>query len=188
MKLPAPEERPNMKIAVSAGHHPNAQGASNGTLTEYAVAAAMAGRLVMMLSLHGHQAHLVCSVPLKRKVELVNEIGPNVAIEFHLNAGGGQGCETLYCPGSVTGKKIATAVQRGIIAATGFRDRGEKEGWYKMVLPPDPQATPDYFLSGTRCPAIIIEPYFIDTEAEKGAVFVNEIVAGVVAGLARIGR
>jgi hypothetical protein len=48
-------------------------------------------------------------------------------------------------------------------------DRGAKEGWYKMDRPgvidfygdEDGDEMPDYFLRKTNCPALILEPEFI---------------------------
>jgi N-acetylmuramoyl-L-alanine amidase len=50
------------------------------------------------------------------------------------------------------------------VQLTGERDRGVKEGWYKM----DQANGPDYFLSATKCPSVIVEGYFLDQLADRG--------------------
>jgi N-acetylmuramoyl-L-alanine amidase len=100
---------------------------------------------------------------LEQKVARVNALSPDFAIELHLNAGGGHGYETLYCPGSVKGKALASAVNSSIGLVLNSRNRGVKEGWYKM----DKANGPDFFLAETNCPAIIFEMYFLDNQEER---------------------
>ena len=73
----------------------------------------------------------------------------------------GKGCETLYYPNSQQGAYIANAVQHAL-APTLFKDRGIKEGWYRM----NPKNGSDFFLDKTRCTAIILEPDFIHRKDE----------------------
>ena len=60
-------------------------------------------------------------------------------------------------PGSKKGHKLAAAIQSklGQVMAP---DRGIKEGWYKL----NPKNGPNIFLADTNCPAVIIEPEFIN--------------------------
>jgi len=110
--------------------------------------------------------------PLKEKVEDINAQHCDLAVEVHFNACGGcgaEGAETLYCPGSASGKEAAGYLQRAM-ATCGVRDRGVKEGWYRQDYPGrvdfdgdvDGDETPDYFLKATNCTALILEPEFIE--------------------------
>ncbi len=161
--LHSQREEAVLKVAISIGHNPRSPGAAEGALTEYSQMAAVAGILVSTLAIEGHEAYLIGTGLLNKKVLDVNQIGADCAVELHLNRGGGYGCETLYCPGSATGKIMAETVHKEIMELLPFRDRGVKEGWYHMVEGGDK----DYFLENTNCPAIITEPFFIDTELEK---------------------
>lgn len=80
-----------------------------------------------------------------------------LAIEVHWNAGGGgsgHGTETLYYPGSATGKAWAEKVQAHLNAAVGIANRGIKE-------------RPDlWFLRGCSAPSLIPEVAFVDGDNE----------------------
>lgn len=125
-------------------------------------------------------ADVVPSGTLEKKVEIINEIARGnrpvlLVAEIHFNSCGGcgaKGSETLYCPGSVKGKRAAQTVQYrlgGIMRP----DRGIKEGWYRMDKPGvvdyagdvEGDEKIDYFLRETRPIALVIEPEFIHNRA-----------------------
>lgn len=152
-----------MKVAISIGHNPQRQGATIfGQISEYGETAAVVGQCIKHFTRAGHECHIVGTGPLEYKVEEANRLNADIAVEVHLNAANGRasGCETLYCPGSEEGKLLAESIQRYLADAVGNRDRGAKEGWYRM----NRDNGPDYFLEQTNCPAVIVEPYFIDAE------------------------
>ncbi len=151
-----------MKIAISAGHNPKAVGAKYSNFKEYAENALISGFLINWLENSDHSAYIVPTGPLASKVDFINNLNCDCAIEIHLNMGGGSGSETLYCPGSEKGKILANFVQDSLITDSFIKNRGIKEGWYRMISPPDPNAIKDYFLKSTNCPAIISEPFFMD--------------------------
>ena len=72
---------------------------------------------------------------------------------------------TLYYPGSVKGKALASSVNSSVGLVLNSRNRGVKEGWYRMDRPGvedyqgdvDGDENIDYFLAQTTCPAIIFE-------------------------------
>ena len=93
------------------------------------------------------------------------------ALEIHFNSAavpGVKGSETLYAPGSQRGSKIARIVQCHL-AKQYPPNRGIKEGWYRMDRPgvidyagdTEGDEIIDYFLRKTKCPALIVEPEFI---------------------------
>lgn len=152
-------------IIVTPGHYASAVGAKNAdNFTEYPETKEWARKLYQAI---GDRAIYVGSQTLSRKVEAINELcklnDVKVAIEVHFNAAKnaqgefvGRGCETLYHPGSVRGKQLAELVQP-ILANHFPPSRGVKEGWYQRRKTNGPL----YFLEKTACPAIIIEPEFI---------------------------
>lgn len=175
-----------MRIAISIGHHPDAPGFTAAPFSEYGEMSAVAGLLVQELQMRGHKAYLIGTGQLGAKVAAVNALAPDIALELHLNAGGGDGVETLYCPGSATGKRLAQAVNGGIVAATGERDRGAKEGWYQGGSAPGTKK--DYFLEATACPAVITEAYFLDNTEDRASfadnlAYYNRLAGGIAAGL-----
>jgi N-acetylmuramoyl-L-alanine amidase len=156
-----------VRVAVSVGHHPGAPGFSAGQYSEYSEMAVVVGFVVQTLMYQGVMAYLVGAGSLRQKVAAINALDPDVALELHLNAGGGDGTEVLYAPGSATGRRLAEIVNRAIIQLTGERDRGIKEGWYQGGDAPG--SRPDYFLAATHCPAIITEGYFLDQLPDRQA-------------------
>lgn len=109
---------------------------------------------------------------LRSKVAWLNGHNPAVAVELHFNGSVNPtvaGCETLFYPGSKKGRVFANTVHRVYKDAMGNRDRGVKEGWFRMDRPTivdyagdvDGDEIPDYFLAKTNCPALILEPDFI---------------------------
>lgn len=153
-----------MKVAVSIGHRPGRPGFRAGKYTEYAEMAPVVGNLIQALSYNDILVYSIGTGILQNKVAHINKLNVDLAVELHLNAGGGHGAETLYCPGSESGKPWAQSIQDQM-TLLGMRDRGIKEGWYRM----NPDNGPDYFLAKTNCPAVITEAYFLDNPNERRA-------------------
>jgi N-acetylmuramoyl-L-alanine amidase len=149
------------RIAISVGHHPDKPGFINEKYSEYSEMAAVAGLLIRNLLYKKQLPYLIGTGRLGKKVEEINDLNVELAVELHLNAGGGHGVETLYCPGSQPGKEWAEIIQKHIVHP-GIRDRGTKEGWYHQ----DKSKGKLYFLEKTNCPSVIIESYFLDNKEE----------------------
>lgn len=167
-----------MRVALSAGHNPRAKGASNGEgFNEYDEAIKWVAYLVELFQ--ANPAVEVVEVPtgsLSSKIRFINQqkdIG--LAIEIHFNSCASvkaKGSETLYHPGSYRGRKAATIIQRSV-ASLMPPNRGIKAGWYRMDRPgiedyagdvPGDE-TIDAFLRDTYCPALILEPEFIQNKS-----------------------
>lgn len=148
-------------IAISIGHHPYAKGASYEKRNEYDIAKVWASHLTNML---GDKAMLVPTGTLKEKVMFINNMdNVNVAVEIHFNSAVnsdgeniGKGSETLYYPHSKEGRQLAETLQESL-SRVFPPNRGAKEGWYQM----NKSKGADYFLSRTKCVAVIVEPDFI---------------------------
>lgn len=161
-----------MNIAISVGHYPGDPGAKNGKHNEYRDCAVIAACVVYAIQGLGHNAWLIGSGRLKKKVDQVNDLHfIDCAVEIHLNAGGGSGCEALYCPGtSENNQRLAELIAKNISDQTGLKSRGAKPGWHRMDAPGvedyagdvDGDENKDYFLRATKCPAAITEAFFID--------------------------
>lgn len=167
-------------LAVSAGHHLKARGAHDGNgFYEYPETQWWAEAIVEFFNKEVPssvgRAFFITPGSLTEKVKEVNKLvleqKVRLAIEIHFNSapgGGAKGAETLYCPGSVKGEKAAKTVHDRY-SSLFLPNRGIKEGWYKMDRPGykdyegdvDGDEKPDYFLRMTTCPALILEPEFI---------------------------
>ena len=184
------------RVAVSVGHNPENPGFKVNNVSEYSEMSVLVGMVVQKIQRVGHEAYHVGTGELEEKVDYINAIAPDCAIELHLNAGGGHGYETLHYPGSVQGKALASSVNSSVGLVLNSRNRGIKEGWYRMDRPGvedyqgdvDGDENIDYFLAQTNCPAIIFEMYFLDNAEERakyiGALSILDAVADrIVVGI-----
>ena len=161
-------------ILLSAGHYPAAPGACYGSFCEHAEAVEWVNRIAFHLR-HEMEVQIIPTGPLTAKVREINDAHrrrpAHLAVEIHFNgdaAQQGKGSETLYCPGSVNGKRAAGIVQYHL-AGIMLPDRGIKEGWYRQDRPGhvdyvgdvDGDEKIDYFLKATDPVALILEPEFI---------------------------
>lgn len=185
-----------MKVVISVAHNAKDKGASWDGLAEFDESMRWSEIVASALNQSGISTGLIVGNGLTQKVKDVNILNAMLAVEIHFNANGGgpaSGCETLYAPGSVKGKAYASILQRHVCAALKNKDRGIKEGWYKMDRPGikdfpgdvDGDETIDYFLRATNCPALILEPEFI----ERGSSIKSSRITGpaaIVAGIREI--
>lgn len=151
-------------IFISAGHYPEKPGACFGDFCEHAEAVKWVNEIVGILDTN---CMIVPIGTLKQKVEYINnyyaEGVVSICIEIHFNSAKsdgkhiGKGSECLYMPESQRGAYLAKGIQDALVEGEAFRDRGIKEGWYRM----NRKNGPDYFLSKTKYYAAIIEPEFI---------------------------
>lgn len=88
----------------------------------------------------------------------INQLSPNFCISLHCNAYNKKvnGTETLYYHNSTSGKKLAQIVQKNIVKALQFKDRG--------VLPRKTEDRGGYLLRYTDMPCVITEPFFLDND------------------------
>ena len=160
-----------MKVAVSVAHSEMKPGACHGGACEHGESLVWSLMVTDKLA-DPIECVMVQGESLTEKVAIVNEKQCDLALEIHFNsvAGGGvSGSETLYYPGSERGKEAAIIMQKHVVAAMQNPNRGVKEGWYKQDRPgivdwygdEDGDETPLYFLKATNCPALILEPEFI---------------------------
>ncbi len=148
-------------LFISAGHYPIAPGAKWERFIEHDEAVLWADALHTAVN----DSIMVPTGPLRDKVSFINHriLPGDIAIEIHFNAARdrhgdpiGRGCESLYYPGSDRGELLAWSCQNAL-APLFPPSRGAREGWYRM----DPNRGPDFFLSRTKCTAVIIEPEFV---------------------------
>lgn len=99
---------------------------------------------------------------ITEEVREANAFAPDIAIEIHVNAGGGDGFEAYvqtnrYAAASLS---CAKAVERQVIAM-GQNSRGIKT---------KPGSSGDYFmwLREVRCPAVLLEGFFVDSDDALG--------------------
>ena len=118
------------------------------------------------------------NIPLQQRIQTINDahMGHEIdlAIEIHNNGFDDRavdGTETLYWPTSVSGKAWAQKVQEFMVAEIGITDRGVKafgdDKW---------EQSRDAFLQMTKMPAIIVEPFFITSDASAKEVLTGDLI------------
>lgn len=114
--------------------------------------------------------------PVEQEVAECNSFAPDLAVDIHNNAGGGDGAEAFFSTTGGTGKTLAVNILAEI-AKLGQRSRGAKTRTNS--------AGRDYyaFIRKTRAPAVIVECAFLDSadleliDTEPERVQVGQAVA-----------
>lgn len=166
-------------LLLSAGHYPERSGASWKNYREHDQAVKWVREIAQYLVLkHRTNAVVIRTGKLPEKVKAVNHWADKhdcLAVELHFNSAGSvyvQGAETLFYPGSINGKAAAEKFHTGFMIQSKAhvkKDRGIKEGWYRLDRPGvvdyagdvDGDETPAYWLRKTKCTALILEPCFM---------------------------
>jgi hypothetical protein len=192
------------RVAISAGHHVDAQGADRKGITEFSETVPWQQQLIETteeVCKKRRQDVEVIEIEtgkLGKKVRQINQAECDLAIEIHFNAASDDsatGCEILYCPGSDAGAVAGRSMQLQLASAMGTKSRGVKPGWYRMDRPgvvdfygdKDGDEMPDYFLRATNCVALIIEPEFlfwierIKERREAGCFVIAKAIATLAA-------
>lgn len=156
----------DIDLVISVAHGRNTSQAKHGLFNEYTLSLMYSTMLIEMMAYENNLiSHKLINQPLWiPKRNAINEINPKLAIEIHFNSsndGKARGCETLHYPNSVKGVAYATIIQDCIQYATRHPNRGIKPGWYRGE-----EGKPLYFLKYLKCPSLIIEPYFIQSDEE----------------------
>lgn len=142
-------------VFLSAGHGGTDPGACGFGLLEKDV------NLTILLSckevLEQHGLKVVCSRtkdendPVRDEFKEANLSNADIAVSFHTNAGGGDGSETFYYPGSSEGKHLAELCEKHT-KLIGQNSRGVKSGKDLM------------FVNSTKMTAVLCECAFCDSK------------------------
>jgi N-acetylmuramoyl-L-alanine amidase len=114
--------------------------------------------------------------PVAEEVAECNSFAPDLAVDVHNNAGGGDGSEAYYSRAGGTGKQLAENILDQL-GGLGQRSRGAKT---RLTA-----SGADYyaFIRETKAPAVIVECAFVDTwdveliDTETERIAVGEAIA-----------
>ena len=97
--------------------------------------------------------------PLSEEIRECNSFSPDLAVDIHCNAGGGDGAEVFHHHGGGIGKTLATNILDEIIKI-GQNSRGAKTR--------KNSSGNDYygFIRETSCPSVIVECAFVDNATD----------------------
>ena len=146
------------KVFLSAGHGGADPGAVANGLYEKTIN--LNTLLACKTELERHGVTVVCSRtvdendPVSQEVKEANASGADIAVSFHINAGGGDGFEVYYYSTSKAGKKLASVCEKHV-KELGQNSRGVKSGDHL------------YFVKKTTMTAVLVESFFLDNKKDK---------------------
>ncbi len=164
------------RICICAGHGKSESGgydpgAIGGGYHEFRIARDIAEYTAEEIRKSGFGCDLINadgSLYLTDRIKRVNAGGYVLAVEIHLNAGGGTGTEVYYSKFSSNGKRAAQSVSKAISQSLGIKNRGAKTRLNSKGK--------DYFafIRQTDMTALLIETVFIDTPSDLKTVTTQE--------------
>lgn len=150
-----------MKVFISAGHGGIDPGAVSGKLKEKDINLVEALECGKILAEHGvsvvYSRKKDENDPVEAEVKEANASRANLAVSFHTNAGGGDGCEFFYYSGDSKGKKLASLFWKHV-KNLGQNAHGEEPVRANKEL---------MFLNSTIMTAVLCEGFFIDNKNDK---------------------
>lgn len=146
------------KVFLSAGHGGSDPGAVGNGLKEKDINLQTLLACKEVLEAHGVQVVTSRTKdendPVGQEVKEANASKADVAVSFHVNAGGGDGFEAFYHTSSAKGKKLAQLGDK-YVKALGQNSRGIKSGNHL------------YFVKNTDMTAVLFESFFIDSKDKE---------------------
>ena len=143
---------------IGVGHGGSDPGATSNGLIEKNINLAMALACKSELERHGVLVGMSRSAdeddPVAQEVKECNAFQPDLAIDCHVNAGGGDGFEIFYWEGSKSGKRLSQYIESEV-KSIGQNSRGLKSGKHLR------------FVNGTDCTAVLTEAFFIDNSLDR---------------------
>lgn len=155
------------KVFLGVGHGGKDSGAVGNGLKEKNINLAVALACRDELERHGVTVKMSRTKDendtLNEEIKECNAFKPNLAVDIHTNAGGGDGVEAFYHYGGGTGKTLATKILAEVVKI-GQNSRGAKTRKGSNGK--------DYygFIRETKCAAVIVEVAFIDTKKDIAIV------------------
>lgn len=144
-----------VKVFLSAGHGGTDPGAVGYGLKEKDINLNVLKACRDELKAHG--VKVVCSRekdendPVGQEVKEANKSEADIAVSFHINAGGGDGFEAFCNTKNKDGVKLAELGEK-YIKALGQNSRGVKDGLHL------------YFVKNTTMTSVLFETFFIDSK------------------------
>lgn len=154
------------KVFIGVGHGGNDPGAVSGKIKEKDLNLKIALVLRDELKRHGIEVGISRTKDenddLNEEIRECNKFAPDLALDIHNNAGGGDGAEVFYYSGGGTSKTLAKNVLAEI-EKTGQQSRGIKTRVEGGV---------DYFgfIREIVAPSVIVECAFVDNKTDVKAV------------------
>lgn len=159
------------KVYIGVGHGGSDPGAVANGLKEKNLALAIAMACESELARHGVLTKISRTKDetdsLTSKINECNKFNPDLAMDIHINAGGGDGAEVFHTIKGGTGKKLAQNILVEIMEI-GQNSRGTKVK--------ENSSGKDYFgfIRSINAPSVIVECAFIDNKKDIAIVDTKE--------------
>ncbi len=151
------------KVYIGVGHGGNDPGATANGFKEKDLNLSIALYLSEELKRHGVSVKLSRTKdqndPLTEEIKECNAFSPDLALDIHNNAGGGDGAEVFHHYGGGKGKTLAKNILKEIVNI-GQNSRGAK------TLKNSEGRDFYGFIRQTACPAVIVECAFLDNKKD----------------------
>ena len=152
-----------MKVFIGVGHGGSDPGAVANNTKEKDLNLSIAKACRDELVRHGVEVKVSRSKdendPLSEEIRECNAFSPDLAVDIHNNAGGGDGAEAFYHYGGGKSKTLAENILSEIVKA-GQNSRGAK-------IRKNSQGKDYYgFIRETSAPAVIVECAFVDNATD----------------------
>lgn len=157
------------RVFIGVGHGGGDPGAVSGGMQEKDINLEMALAMREELARHGVETEISRTgdrtVGLAEEIRLCGAFRPDLAVEVHNNAGGGEGFEVFRQSNGHAAASLALAacIEKRVIAI-GQRSRGVKKQLNSQGL--------DWFgwLRENACPAVLCEGAFLDNAADRARI------------------
>ncbi len=155
------------KVFLGAGHGGADSGATAGGIKEKDVNLEITLNVGRELARHGVEVKYSRTgddnEKLNDKIDECNAFSPDLALDIHNNAGGGDGAEVYHHFGGGVGKTLAENILKEMVKV-GQNSRGAKVKKNSSGR--------DYFafIRETACPAVIVECAFLDNEKDVALI------------------
>ena len=146
------------KVFIGVGHGGSDPGAKSSTFVEKDINLVMALACKRELERHGVTVRMSRTIdendPVSEEVKECNAFNPDIALDCHNNAGGGDGFEGFYWKGSADGLRLIQLIETEV-KAIGQNSRGVKSGNHLK------------FVNSTKCTAVLTEGFFLDNTTDR---------------------
>lgn len=151
------------KVFIGVGHGGSDPGAVSNNTKEKDLNLSIALACRDVLERHGVAVKMSRTKdendPLSEEIKECNAYSPDLAVDIHNNAGGGDGAEAFYHYGGGTSKTLAENILAEIVKV-GQNSRGAK------IRKNDYGKDYYGFIRQTSCPAVIVECAFVDNASD----------------------
>jgi N-acetylmuramoyl-L-alanine amidase len=163
-------------VVISPGHFKEAPGVIKNGYHEHDEVVKIIELLKSKFPVE-YELHIVTG-KLHDKVNEINSIAPDIAIEVHLgntNNSKVDGSRAFYMINNSNSKKLADSLLSSCVQGLSTEDRKSWQGWYKKITPSmvesgkaplGHKAKIDLFLSKINCPTAFIEPFYISSSSD----------------------